>query len=108
MVSPTLGEVSLAEPSARLELLDNDGARALAGGRGENLKLIEQRLGGKIGQRGNVFLISREPEKVGLAENLLGQLNELIEKRYPLGLEDVEQASKVLLADPSARLTDIF
>ena len=31
----------MAEPSARLELLDNDGARTLAGGRSENLKLIE-------------------------------------------------------------------
>jgi len=42
---PDLSEVSLAEPSARLELLDNDGARTLAGGRSENLKLIEQRFG---------------------------------------------------------------
>src|SRR6267143_1632353 len=69
-MSPTLDEVSLAEPSARLELLDNDGARTLAGGRSENLKLIEQ--------------------------------------KYPLGLEDVEQASKVLLADANADLKDIF
>jgi len=98
----------LAEPSARLELLDNDGARALAGGRSENLKLIEQRFGVHIGQRGNVFLISGEPAKVGLAEKLLGQLNELIQRKYPLGLEDVEQASKVLLADPGADLKEIF
>ena len=98
----------LAEPSARLELLDNDGARTLAGGRSENLKLIEQRFGVHIGQRGNVFLISGEPEKVGLAEKLLGQLNQLIQKKYPLGLEDVEQASKVLLADPNADLREIF
>jgi len=69
MVSPTLSEVSLAEPSARLELLDNDGARTLAGGRSENLKLIEQRFGVHIGQRGNVFLISGEPGKVELAES---------------------------------------
>jgi phosphate starvation-inducible PhoH-like protein len=98
----------LAEPSARLELLDNDGARTLAGGRSENLKLIEQRFGVHIGQRGNVFLISGDPEKVELAEKLLGQLNQLIQRKYPLGLEDVEQASKVLLADPDADLKEIF
>ena len=98
----------MAEPSARLELLDNDGARTLAGGRSENLKLIEQRFGVHIGQRGNVFLISGEPDKVVLAEKLLGQLNELIQRKYPLGLEDVEQASKVMLADPAADLKDIF
>ena len=96
------------EPSARLELLDNDGARTLAGGRSENLKLIEQRFGVHIGQRGNVFLISGEPDRVGLAEKLLGQLNQLIQRKYPLGLEDVEQASKVLLADPDADLKEIF
>jgi len=100
--------VSLAEPSARLELLDNDGARTLAGGRSENLKLIEQRFGVHIGQRGNVFLISGEPGKVELAEKLLAGLTELIQRKYPLGLEDVEQASKVLLADANADLKDIF
>src|SRR5256885_6252135 len=98
----------MAEPSARLELLDNDGARTLAGGRSENLKLIEQRFGVHIGQRGNVFLISGEPERVVLAEKLLAQLTELIQRKYPLGLEDVEQASKVMLADPAANLKDIF
>ncbi|HZX95547.1 MAG TPA: PhoH family protein, partial [Myxococcales bacterium] len=98
----------MGEPSARLELLDNDGARTLAGGRSENLKLIEQRFGVHIGQRGNVFLISGEPGKVALAEKLLASLNELIQRKYPLGLEDVEQASKVMLADPNADLKDIF
>src|SRR5258706_5673489 len=98
----------MAEPSARLELLDNDGARTRAGGRSEIIKLIEQRFGVHIGQRGNVFLISGEPDRVGLVEKLLGQLNQLIQRKYPLGLEDVEQASKVLLADPDADLKEIF
>ncbi len=98
----------MADSSARLELPDNEGARALAGGRGENLKLIERRLGVQIGQRGNVLLISGTAEKVALAENLLVQLQDLIQRKYPLGLEDVEQASKVMLSDPHAQLRDIF
>src|SRR5204862_4095143 len=100
--------VELAEPSARLELLDNDGARTLAGGRSENLKLIEQRFGVHIGQRGHVFLISGEPAKVALAAKLLGGLTELIQRKSQLGLEDAEQASKVLLADQNADLKEIF
>src|SRR5207249_341628 len=96
MCGPIPGTWSwMAEPSARLELIDNDGARALAGGRSENLRLVEKRLGVHIGQRGNVFLISGDPDRVQLAERLLAQLNTLIEKKYPLGLEDVEQACKV-------------
>jgi phosphate starvation-inducible PhoH-like protein len=98
----------MAEPSARLELTDNEGARALAGGRSENLRLIERRLSVHIGQRGNVFLISGDPARVQLAERLLAQLNALVEKKYPLGLEDVEQATKVLMADPEADLREIF
>ena len=98
----------MAEPSARLELTDNEGARALAGGRSENLRLIERRLSVHIGQRGNVFLISGDPARVQLAERLLAQLNALVTKKYPLGLEDVEQATKVLMADPEADLREIF
>ncbi len=93
---------------SRLELQDNENARALAGGRSENLKLIEKRLGVTIGQRGNVLLVSGEPGKVAIAERLLAQLQELIAKRYPLGLEDVDQAIRVLQGDPKAELKDIF
>ncbi len=87
---------------------DNDEARALTGGRGENLKLIERRLAVQIGHRGNVLLISGTPEQVGLAQNLLEQLNGLVQKRYPLSLEDVEQSIKVLQGDPRADLREIF
>src|SRR6478736_1184442 len=98
----------MAEPSARLELVDTDGARALAGGRGEHLKLIERRLGVVVGQRGTVLLVSGAPEAVRLAEKLLAQLHELVQRKYPLGIEDVEQALKVLQNDPEADLKDIF
>ena len=80
---------------ARLTLEDNEGARALVGGRSENLKLIEKKLGITIGQRGNVLLLSGDPVQVELAERLLAQLNELIHKKYPVGLEDVDQAIRI-------------
>src|SRR5207245_11364147 len=98
----------LYECTARVKRNVNDRVRARAGVRSENLRLVDKRLGVHIGQRGNVFHISGEPDRVQLAERLLAQLNALIEKKYPLGLEDVEQASKVLLNDPGADLRDIF
>ena len=98
----------MPEFSARLELEDNDGARTLAGGRSENLKLLETRLGVRVGQRGNVFLLSGDADKVALAENVMAQLIGLIQKKYPLALEDVEQAIKVLQVDPAADLKEIF
>src|SRR5437762_6982241 len=94
--------------AARLELDDNEGARALVGERSENLRLIEKKLGITIGQRGNVLLLSGDPENVALAERLLAQLSELIAKKFPVGLEDVDQALRVLQADPTAQIGDIF
>jgi phosphate starvation-inducible PhoH-like protein len=91
-----------------LELQDGERARTLAGGRGEHLKLIEKRLGVTVGQRGTVFLLSGPPAQVALGENLLAQLDVLVQRGYPLGLEDVEQATKVIIADPTADLRDIF
>ena len=98
----------MAEPSARLELQDNEEVRTLTGGRGENLRLLERRLGVQIGQRGTVLLISGAPEQVGQAQRVLAALTELVQKHYPLALEDVEQSIKVLQADPSADLKEIF
>jgi phosphate starvation-inducible PhoH-like protein len=98
----------MGEPSARLELQDNEEVRALTGGRGENLKLIERRLAVQIGQRGNVLLISGAPEQVLQAQRLLAALTELVQKHYPLAHEDVEQSIKVLQANPDADLKEIF
>jgi phosphate starvation-inducible PhoH-like protein len=98
----------MGEPSARLELQDNEEVRALTGGRGENLKLIERRLAVQIGQRGNVLLISGAPEQVLQAQRLLAALTELVQKHYPLQHEDVEQSIKVLQANPDADLKEIF
>jgi phosphate starvation-inducible PhoH-like protein len=91
-----------------LEIVDNERARALAGGRGEHLKLIEKRLGVVVGQRGTVLVITGGTQQAGLAERLLAQLHELVQRGFPLGLEDVEQAIKVLQQQPTADLREIF
>ncbi len=45
---------------------------------------------------------------MGRAQRLLGALSELVQKHYPLALEDVEQSIKVLEANPDADLKEIF
>jgi phosphate starvation-inducible PhoH-like protein len=75
---------------------DNDLMRVLAGSHNENLKLIERRLGVKVGQRGTEINVSGPDEAAAFAERLLKQLTELIKAGRPLFKEDVEQAIKVL------------
>src|SRR6185437_886912 len=48
------------------------------------------------------------PDAVAQAQRLLTQLYELLKSGYPLYAEDVEQAIRVLGADPAARLKEIF
>jgi phosphate starvation-inducible PhoH-like protein len=75
---------------------DNDLMRVLAGSHNENLKLIERRLGVKVGQRGTEINVSGPDEAAAFAERLLTQLTELVKAGRPLFKEDVEQAIKVL------------
>src|SRR5258708_29846881 len=75
---------------------DNDLMRVLAGSHNENLKLIERRLGVKVGQRGTEINVSGPDEAAAFAERLLTQLFEVVKAGRPLFKEDVEQAIKVL------------
>jgi phosphate starvation-inducible PhoH-like protein len=75
---------------------DNDLMRVLAGSHNENLKLIERRLGVKVGQRGTELNVSGPDDAAAFAERLLTQLTELVKAGRPLFKEDVEQAIKVL------------
>jgi phosphate starvation-inducible PhoH-like protein len=75
---------------------DNDLMRVLAGSHNENLKLIERRLGVKVGQRGTELNVSGPDEAAAFAERLLTQLFAVVKAGRPLFKEDVEQAIKVL------------
>ncbi|HEX4621489.1 MAG TPA: PhoH family protein [Myxococcaceae bacterium] len=78
-----------------MDLADNDIARSLCGGHNENLKLIERRIGVRIGQRGTELLLSGAPEAVALAARLVEGLAGVLRGGRTLSLEDVEQAIKV-------------
>jgi phosphate starvation-inducible PhoH-like protein len=100
---------SAAEPlkTSRLEFPDNDKVRALCGAHNEHLKLVEKRLGIQLGLRGGQIVITAADEsKVRLGEALLKEMYELVEGGYPLYLEDVDQATK--LVGQQVPLKEIF
>ncbi|MBI3184923.1 MAG: PhoH family protein [Myxococcales bacterium] len=86
----------LSVAGTKVDLSDNEVARAVAGTQNENLKLIERRLGVRIGQRGAELLISGPPEPTAFAARLLEQLSAMARTGRPLYPDDVEQAIKVL------------
>ena len=79
-----------------LELADNDLCRVLAGAQNENLKLVERRLGIKIGQRGSELTFTGEDAAVDFAVALFGQLESMHAAGHDVFREDVEQVIKVL------------
>jgi phosphate starvation-inducible PhoH-like protein len=84
------------EKTLQLELPDANAMRALAGTQNEHLKLIERRLGVKLGQRDTQLTVSGEGEAVGVATKLIESLAATVAAGRPLFPDDVEQALKVL------------
>ncbi|HDD35390.1 MAG TPA: PhoH family protein [Candidatus Desulfofervidus auxilii] len=82
--------------------------RNLCGERNFNLQIIEKNLGIKLNLRGNRLLIEGERLDVELADNLLGQLYELVQRGYPVYPSDIEYAIRLLQSDAHAQLKDIF
>jgi phosphate starvation-inducible PhoH-like protein len=95
--------------TARVDLGDNDVARALAGAQNENLKLMERRLGVRVGQRGMELLLSGPPEALAFAVRLCEQLSELIRRGRTVHAQDVDQAIRVLgRSAEDASVTDVM
>jgi len=83
---------------ARIDFTDNDRVRALCGVNGEHLKLVERRLGVQLGLRGGQIVIGApDAARLEVAERLLTELYGLLEEGFPLHLEDVDQATKLVL-----------
>jgi len=96
--------------TAKVDLGDNDVARTLGGGQNENLKIIERRLGVRVGKRGSELHLTGSPEALALAVKLVEELGNLIRGGRSVYREDVEQAIKVLgRGSPNlAHLQEVF
>jgi phosphate starvation-inducible PhoH-like protein len=92
----TLEAPAVRPTSAKVDVQDNATALALCGNQNENLKLMERRLGVRVGQRGTELHLSGPADAVAFSVRLVENLEEMIRAGRSVYREDVEQAIKVL------------
>ncbi len=93
--------------TAKVNLGDNAVAQAVCGNHNENLKLLERRLGVRVGMRGTDLTLSGSPEEVSFAARLIDELAGMARAGRSLYLQDVEQAIKVM-GQGEERVRDLF
>ena len=94
--------------SQKINFPDNELMRALCGEQNAHLHLIEKKIGVSVNLRGNVLILQGGDWEVELAEKVFSQLYELLESQYPLYLNDVDYAIRILSGDRSVNLKEIF
>jgi phosphate starvation-inducible protein PhoH and related proteins len=88
----------------RVEFPDGDKLRMLCGAHQENLKIVERRTGVQLGARGSQIVITGgDAAARGLAERVMRELYDLADAGYPLHLEDVDQAAKLVALGQSPK-----
>jgi phosphate starvation-inducible PhoH-like protein len=87
---------------------DQQVANLLFGRQNRHLKLIERSLGVRIGSQGSRLLIQGDASQVQLAHRLCEELYSLLKEGYSLYPPDIDYATRILNADSSAHLKDIF
>lgn len=80
----------------------------LLGDRGDSLKKVEKKLGVELNTRGSLVIITGAPDKAELAEKLILDLYELLEKGYAMSSHDLDYAVRMALAGRQMRLADVF
>jgi phosphate starvation-inducible protein PhoH and related proteins len=99
-----LSQAAGSPTSTRIEFPDNDKVRVLCGAHQEHLKLVERRTGVQLGSRGNQIVVSGgDAAARALAERVVRELYELVDRGFPLYLEDVDQAAKLVAQGESPR-----
>lgn len=83
-------------------------ANQLYGQQNRNLKQIERSLKVRIGSKGLELSIEGNSSDVELTRKVLEELYALLQEGYPLYPTDIDYAVRILSADSSARLRDIF
>ena len=81
---------------AKVDLQDNAIAQSLGGNQNEHLRLMERRLGVRVGQRGTELHLSGAADAVAFGVRLIEHLEGQLRAGRELYAEDVEQALKVL------------
>ena len=87
---------------------DHKLAGALFGQQNRHLRQIEQLTGVRAGADGRGVQFEGSAPQVDLALRLIEELAALLAKGYPLRAPDIEYAERILRADATVRLTEIF
>jgi len=88
--------------------LDEQGAQQLFGHHDENLRMLEEAFGVKISSRGNEIFVKGSPENVAPVEKLLGEIQQLIVRGYPVKRSDLSTSVRVLRDKPDTNLVEFF
>lgn len=92
----------------KLEFPDPELFGMLCGEHNAHLKLLEKKIGLLIHSRGNILTLKGGTWEIDLAESILGQLYRLLDNAYPIYLNDVDYAVRILSKDQSVDLKRIF
>ena len=101
-----LEPTGLAETTREVELADGPAAREVAGELGRHLAIIGRATGTRVSQRGAIVRLVGEPADVELAERVVLQLYAVAASGSRVVPVDVDQACRLLRAEPEARLLD--
>ncbi len=89
-----------------LDFNDADRLREVSGELGKNLAIVSKAAGVRVLQRGGQVRVSGDEPAVALASRVLEQLYGLAASGVAITGPDVEQAVRLLTAEPGARLQD--
>ena len=87
---------------------DQQLADLLFGRQNRHLKLIEQALDVRIGSQGNRLVFQGDASQVQLAHRLCEELYSLLQEGCSIYPPDIDYATRILNADSTANLKDIF
>lgn len=97
-----------SQVSKKLTFPSHELVRMLCGEHNSHLQLLGKKIGLSVNVRGNNIIIQGGDWEIELAEKILNQLYELLKNDYPLYVNDVEYAIRILSADQSVNLGKIF
>jgi phosphate starvation-inducible PhoH-like protein len=106
-----LANTSVPEASQihkKLAFPDNQLVGMLCGEYNAHLQLLEKKIGLSVNVRGNTINLKGGDWEIELAERVLLQLYDLIKNEYPIYVNDVDYAIRILSSDISADLKKIF
>jgi phosphate starvation-inducible protein PhoH and related proteins len=94
---------------ASIELtLDEQQTHTLFGTHDENLRTIEDAFDVKISSRGNELFVTGKTASIGPVQKLIGELQQLIGRGFPMKKSDVATAVRVVSDKPDTDVVDFF